>query len=257
MIFYFTGTGNSLWVAKALRDIFGGALISMKEEWDKGSMNHQYSLEKGEKVFLVFPIHAWGLPVSVHWFIHFLTLDNYDGNPIYAVCTCGDDCGLADKVLRKYLNIRGLSLTKAYSVQMPNNYILLPGFDVDSEEVQQRKLENAPKRISAIVDDINGNRKASLYHRGWAAFLKTRVLNRLFFKFMRRNDFYATDACISCGQCEKMCPHDAISVKKGEKPVWEYVCIQCLACIHRCPVRAIEYGKVTLNKGRYHHPDYK
>lgn len=58
------------------------------------------------------------------------------------------------------------------------------------------------------------------------------------------------------GHCEQICPTQTIRLQNG-KPEWANTCIQCCACIHRCPVQAIEYGKITLRKGRYHHPDIK
>lgn len=38
MIFYFTGTGNSLWVAKALSEALGEQLVSIAEELHKERM---------------------------------------------------------------------------------------------------------------------------------------------------------------------------------------------------------------------------
>ena len=71
------------------------------------------------------------------------------------------------------------------------------------------------------------------------------------------NRFYATDTCISCGICAKVCPTGTISLSGDGKPEWADTCVQCVACIHRCPVRAIEYGTISLKKGRYHHPEFK
>ncbi|MGI5933052.1 MAG: 4Fe-4S dicluster domain-containing protein, partial [Eubacterium sp.] len=32
-------------------------------------------------------------------------------------------------------------------------------------------------------------------------------------------------------------------------------CTKCSACINRCPVQAIQYGKRTKKRPRYVHPD--
>jgi flavodoxin len=155
MIFYFTGTGNSLWVAKMLSEYFHEALISIATELnEKKEGNLLYSLRADEKIFFVYPIHSWGPAVSVMRFISRLQLKNYDYQPIYSVATCGDECGYANRLLEKVLNKQQLVLTAAYSVTMPNNYILLPGFNVDNKKVEKKKLEQAPQRVTEIIEAI-------------------------------------------------------------------------------------------------------
>ncbi|MFA7034063.1 MAG: EFR1 family ferrodoxin, partial [Bacteroidales bacterium] len=71
-----------------------------------------------------------------------------------------------------------------------------------------------------------------------------------FIKYTYKTKFYATEACNHCGLCAKLCPMNNITIKDGV-PAWSEKCVQCLACINRCPQRAIEYGNITKNKGRY------
>ena len=187
MIFYFTGTGNSRWVAEALGTAFDEPLVSIADALNEGK--NAYPLGEREKVFFVFPVHSWGPAVLVPRFISRLILSGYKGQEVYFVCTCGDDCGYTDRIMRSILARRGIAVTGGFSVQMPNNYVLMP--------------------------------------------------------------------CISCGICAKVCPTGTISLSGDGKPEWADSCVQCVACIHRCPVRAIEYGKISLKKGRYHHPGFK
>ena len=42
-----------------------------------------------------------------------------------------------------------------------------------------------------------------------------------------------------------------ITLQTG-KPVWGQNCTHCMACICYCPAEAIEYGKKSLGKPRYH-----
>lgn len=257
MIFYFTGTGNSLWVAKALNEALGEPLVSIADELRKEEKEWVYPVRPDEKILFVYPVHSWGPAVPVAHFISRLTLGGYAGQPVYSVSTCGDECGYTDRLIAKALAKRKLSLAAAYSVIMPNNYILLPGFDVDSKEVEAQKLHDAPAHVAAIADAIRQQQGKALYHKGSIAGLKTYGVYPLFAHLaIGRNSFRATDACISCGLCERICPTGTITLKEG-KPVWANTCVQCVACIHRCPVRAIEYGKETLKKGRYHHPQIK
>ena len=93
MIFYFTGTGNSRWVAEALGTAFDEPLVSIADALNEGKDENVYPLREREKVFFVFPVHSWGPAVLVSRFISRLILSGYKGQEVYFVCTCGDDCG--------------------------------------------------------------------------------------------------------------------------------------------------------------------
>lgn len=257
MIFYFTGTGNSLWVARGLSEALGEPLISIADELHREEEDLAYPVRPDERILFVYPVHSWGPAVPVVRFVSRLTFTGYAGQPVYSVSTCGDECGYTDRLIGKALGKRGVSLTAAYAVIMPNNYILLPGFDVDGKEVEERKLQEAPARVAEIAEAIREHRQEALYQTGSMPGLKSYGIYPLFVHLaIGSNSFRVTDVCISCGLCERICPTGTIRLRAG-KPVWADTCVQCVACIHRCPVRAIEYGKGTLKKGRYHHPEIK
>lgn len=264
MIFYFSGTGNSLWVARTLSSALGEPVVSIADELKKDRPAYRYEVGEKERILLVFPVHSWGPAIPVMQFIRRLVFSGKGSQPlppVHAVCTCGDECGYTARRLRKALRKRGLNLAACYSVQMPNNYVLMPGFSVDPEAVETRKLQEAPARVQKIAACIAAKapfseKEADLYHRGPLPLLKSYVVYPLFTNFAAgKNSFYATDACISCGLCEQVCPTGTIRLSEEGRPVWADTCVQCVACIHRCPARAIEYGKTTQKKGRYCHPD--
>ncbi len=257
MIFYFSGTGNSLWVAKELNVAFKEELISIADELKKDSALLRYTLKAGEKIFFVFPVHSWGPAVLVTRFIDKMVLDKYNGQAVYAVCTCGDNCGYTDRIMYKALAKENIRLTHTYSIQMPNNYILMKGFGIDPKVIEEEKLQLAPLLVKEVVEDIRLGKNNNHYITGGKPFLKSFIIYPAFRKFaLGRNSFYATDACIACKLCVRLCPTGTITMK-GNKPCWGNNCVQCTACIHRCPVRAIEYGKITQEQGRYYHPDLK
>lgn len=257
MIFYFSGTGNSRWVANTLGIALGEPVVSIAEELKTGKKEFVCPLREDERVLFVYPVHSWGPAVPVARFISMLKLTGYAEQPVYSVSTCGDECGYTVDLMRKALGKRGIALTAGYSVIMPNNYILMPGFNVDSKEVEKQKLKEAPSAVAAIADAIRESKNVNLYKKGSLPGLKSYCIYPLFTNFaIGKNSFRVTDDCISCGLCERVCPTATITLTDG-KPVWADTCVQCVACIHRCPVRAIEYGKITLKKGRYHHPEIK
>lgn len=257
MIFYFSGTGNSRWVANMLGIALGEPVVSIAEELKTGKKEFVCPLREDERVLFVYPVHSWGPAVPVARFISMLKLTGYTEQPVYSVSTCGDECGYTVDLMRKALSKRGIMLTAGYSVIMPNNYILMPGFNVDSKDVEEEKLQAAPSAVAAIADAIRESKNVNLYKKGSLPGLKSYCIYPLFTNFaIGKNSFRVTDDCISCGLCERVCPTATITLTDG-KPVWGDTCVQCVACIHRCPVRAIEYGKITLKKGRYHHPEIK
>jgi MinD superfamily P-loop ATPase len=68
--------------------------------------------------------------------------------------------------------------------------------------------------------------------------------------------FVPDSNCNGCGTCVQVCPMDNITLL-GDKPSWGENCAFCFACLQWCPREAIQAGRITLNKKRYHHPDVK
>jgi ferredoxin len=253
MIFYITGTGNSLQAAKAVADYNNDSLISIADAMRKEDDCLEYMLKENEIVGFVYPVYAWGPPQIVLQFINKIWLKNYKGSYIFSIAVCGDNIGNTMKVLDVALKKKGMQLDSGFSVIMPNNYIV--GFDVDSKELENKKLQEAEKTL----DRINGfvkERKSGIFEvvKGPFPWVLTSVINPLFNKKdINPKKFYANDSCTGCGICERVC--NTGNIKVDEKPKWGEHCIQCLACIHICPTRAIQYGKGTEKKGRYINPN--
>lgn len=259
MIFYFSGTGNSQWVAGRIGDILKDTAVSVSGELAKRPEGDLvYGPEGCRRAVFVFPVHSWGPAVMMLRFISRLVLNGCE--KVYAVCTCGDNCGETDKILSSALRRRGIRLDACWSVRMPNNYILMKGFGVDDRQVEEEKLAAAPAAVDAIASAIMDGSDYSHYVAGNNVFVKSRIVNPLFRLFLAgpesRTRFTVSDACIGCGKCAADCPAGVI-VMKDSRPVWGRGCVQCTACINRCPARAIEYGNVSQSQGRYCHPSLR
>lgn len=255
MIFYFSGTGNSLWVAKQLSLALDETIISISEELNSRKNDFTYNLKQNEKIIFVFPVHSWGPTTLVLKFISKIKLSAYYNQSVFFVCTCGDNCGYTNKIISKALKKKSIFLSNGFSIQMPNNYILMSGFDTDSKELEQNKLQEAPHLLNKVITSIKNKNKDNLYNRGNLPILKSYIIYPIFKKFIiGKNLFYAKETCTSCNLCIKTCPTQNIYLKEG-RPKWQNSCIQCVSCIHRCPNQSIEYGKITQLKGRYCHPN--
>lgn len=253
MIFYFSGTGNSLQVAKSIAEDNDDRLISIAAEMNKKDADFNYTLKDNEVIGFVYPVYAWAPPKMVIELIEKLKLNNYKDNYIFSVATCGANIGNTMKVLGDALRKKNLNLNSGFSIEMPNNYIIMG--NVDSKEIEKKKLlaaEESLKNINKVIKE----RKKNIFQitKGAMPGLLTGVINPLFAKgAANTKKFYAKDNCTGCGICESVC--NCKTIKVEGKPKWGKVCTQCLACIHLCPVGAIQYGKGTESKGRYKNPN--
>ena len=255
MIYYFSGTGNSYAVAKALADSLQEPLQDIAQAVRSNA--YSYTLSEGERLGFVFPVYAWAPPKMVLDFIRQLKLSFTYAPYSFAVCTCGASAGKSIDFLADALKKNGLTLNSGFSVVMPDNCITL--FEAESEASIHEKLTAAEKTIHRIQKAIRlGKTEFFRVKQGRFANTLSYAVNPLFQKGgTKTKAFYTTDACIGCGLCERVCTSGCIRLTVG-KPVWtEDSCNMCLACLHRCPVTAIQYGKKTVRRARYLHPLYQ
>lgn len=254
MIYYFSGTGNTRYVAETIANLLGEELKFIPYTRAENEIFTESNL------YFIFPVYSWGVPPLVLEFIEKLPASfwnslNIGQYQIHCIMTCGDEVALAPEMLIKVLQKRSQKLLSVHSVIMPNNYVLLPGFDVDSKSLEKEKLSKVPARIIEIVRSINQNEETIDVVRGNFAYIKTKWIYPLFKRWgINSKKWHYTDNCIGCGKCSRHCPEENIQMKNGH-PYWGTRCCSCLACFHICPVHAVEYGKETLKKGQYFFPD--
>ncbi len=263
MIIVFSGTGNSLAVARGLRERLGGDVVVLEGELLLRPSSQVLEVPEGECVVWVFPVYSWGVPPVVADFIRRSKIKGAHEARHFMVCTCGDDIGYADNQWRRLIGRRGWSPRGAFSVQMPNTYVLMKDFDVDSAEVSAAKLSAMPARLDNVAAAIRRGFSESDVVRGSSAWLKTAVVYPLFRRFcMSPRPFHATVSCTSCGFCARSCPMQNISmavsadgtggISAASRPAWGNRCALCLRCYHICPSHAVAYGHETAAKGQKH-----
>lgn len=245
MIIWFSGNGNSEWVARHIAERLEETTCRI----DRAFYDNPH-IEAGERFIWIFPVHSWGVPMTVRSVIKRI---NDVGGKHFMVCTMGDDCGETAEMFRHDILSRGWQLGGAWSVIMPNTYVCFPFFDVDSQTVEHAKISSAGPRVDAIADAIASGSEAVDVKRGSFPRIKTRLIYPGFTKNINPNSFHANDKCIGCGRCVRQCPLENITLVNA-RPVWGELCALCLGCYNGCPSHAIEYGRFTHKKGQYRGP---
>lgn len=250
MLLYFSATGNSKALATALSDAtHDERLIDLAQYTLADSID--ITLNEGEALGFVFPIYGWSLPTIVKESLNKLRSNATRSTYTYVAVTCGDDCGMAEIHIRKALKGAGLSLCAGFSINMPDCYICLPGFDVDPDDERKAKLSSFYSAVRTMATAISRKENVINIKRGALPYTKTYVLGGLFRRFLiTPKPFHSTDACTGCGRCATVCPLHNITLA-DQRPQWGNHCATCLACYHHCPTRAIRFGKFTDKKGQY------
>lgn len=247
MIAVFSGTGNSMRVARQFSRILGDELLEMPV---------CLPIPGQERVIWVFPVYSWGVPPVVLKAIR--QTPSVAGAPAYMVCTCGDDVGLTDRIWAKAVEARGFRPMGAFSVQMPNTYVLMKGFDVDSDELATKKVEESSARIETIAAAISestltGKSCTDDMVRGSFPWIKSRIIYPWFKRYaMSPEPFFADERCVGCEKCVRYCPLENISMDPAtDRPLWGSNCALCLRCYHICPTHAVCYSTATRGKGQW------
>ncbi len=251
MIFYFTGTGNSYHTARVMAEVTKEEMVNISQAMKQ--QRYEYTIGPKERIGFIFPVYYWGIPTVVEDFLKKIQINKKETHFVYAVLTCGASIGTTMTQLRKLLRKKNIELNSGYSASFPDNYVLL--YDVADEEEQKQQQKAGDQFLESIKANIE-NRSKEIFQitRGKAPHLLSGLLHNYYKKNRKTKSFNVTDACISCGLCEKICPVETISLTNG-LPQWGKECTQCLGCIHRCPVHAIQYGRKTKKRRRYVHPD--
>ena len=224
-IFYFTGTGNSLFAARKIADSTGAKLVSIPQ------VIHVPKIYTDDCIGFVYPQYANGLPKMVRKFI---TDNTFEADYFFAVN------------LWSFIHIRALGeiaglipLDYGVYLKTPMNFLFL----LNSPKNPAKMLEKAEKKLDGIIDDII-NRKSKRRKP------KKGIGNAT--KYFGESKFNLTLSCTRCGTCAKVCPANNIAVVDDVE--FGNNCETCYACVNLCPTHAIYTNKATLKRRQYRNP---
>ena len=264
LIYYFSGTGNSLRAAQRIAELIGDTkIISMRNN------PSEIPAMEADVIGIVCPVYHWSVCAPIQKFLKALEV-----NPnayIFAVTTPVAINGYAFETIDSILREKGARLHYGrilYSIA--NLCIAYPPFPSE-----KHKIPKTEKELSKITKEIAAQ-KENKYPK---ASLPTRLAYpKVMPKFLPMQPeidkgFYISEDCVSCGICAKVCPTQNITLADG-KPTFSHHCCACMACVAWCPKKAVKYSfpqeqaaqfktrlkgmmKLPEKRKRYHHPMVK
>ena len=225
MVFYFTGTGNSLYIAKQIE----------REPISIPQIMQRECLEfTAERIGIVAPVYGHEVPTMVK---EFLRKSVFYTNYFYMILTYGNRHGGAAELAKKLCDECGVSVNYINVILMADNW--LPGFDMDEQKKIDKKVEenmdkilsDLAKRKNMISEVTDIDRAAHQQFLDRMSQMPADVWQHL---------LRVTENCVGCGTCEKVCTSSSIHVVDGKAVHIPGNCQTCLACAHACPQKAIQ-----------------
>ncbi|MDD1653266.1 MAG: EFR1 family ferrodoxin [Methanomicrobiales archaeon] len=248
VIYYFTGTGNSLWAARKLAEHLPDATLRPMAPLVRAGGQ---ILPGAAGVGIVCPVYFLGLPAVVARFAGML--DTSGTGYLFAAVTMGGVGGSsALHQMDGILSRTGKGLDAGIAMKMPGNYLV--GYSPPLPEKQAELMRNAEGILARFAGTVMAQRRARPGPAPFTGLIRALMYPRFIASLPGADrDFTVSDACTSCNTCVQVCPVENITLEAG-RPVWHHRCESCLACIHACPVEAIQKGKNTAGRARYRHP---
>ena len=245
MIFWFSGTGNSKYAAQRMAVALNEPLLCMN---NRIKAHDTAAVETGERLVIVTPTYAWRIPRLVRDWL--LQTELRGARQAWFVMTCGGQIGGAGRCNQALAQRMGLAYQGTAQIVMPENYIAL--FQAPQAEEARQIVAQAEPEIDRAIAAIAKSQAFGPTPKHLLNRFLSGPVNPFFYSIIVKDiSFTVSNACNGCGQCVKRCSLNNIALPDG-KPVWGGRCTHCMACICYCPTEAIEYGKKSAGKPRYH-----
>lgn len=255
-IFYFSGTGNTWFVANTLAELlnYEGADTTAYSIETIDTAQTKELIKSSDKIVIGFPIYGSAAPKVMDEFMDNLPAPTKPtGASVYTTVSLYSGDGPV--LYRKHLKERGYTFENGIEFILSNN-LNIPGFpDVlhvgDQNKIDKRNAKAANKSIKLANALLSGKNVVNY----------DKVLGRIngaiqrkfvdeFINKMNETLMVKHDKCIKCMRCVKMCPVDNISFT-DDKIVFSDKCMACMRCYHFCPTTAINITEKSLDTKKW------
>lgn len=229
-IFYFSASGNSLYVSRRIAGE-NAELLSIPQE-----IHNENPVYEAEEIGFVFPTYCFTAPAIVQ---DFIARSTFKADYFFAVATFGAHTTRLPEIFSEFTKEHGFTMNYISSVQMVDTY--LPFFDQarematdkHTEEMIAKVKESINRRENYILPVTDGDKAFyENYYRGSGRDKVKPALTR------SEKILFSEDNCVGCGICVSVCPHGSWKIVNG-KSIANGECENCFACAQNCPQKAI------------------
>ncbi|MGN0058732.1 MAG: EFR1 family ferrodoxin [Bacteroides sp.] len=238
LIFYFTATGNSLYVARELAGE-SGQLLSIPQ-----IIKDEHLDFEADEIGFVFPDYAASAPLMVR---EFVSKAHFKAQYIFSIITFGNFAANVADWWDDFCKEKGMQNNYINTLLMVDNY--LPVFDMNEQMKIDKKIS---ENLAQIVNDIASHREyvshvdADERMKEWLKRLQENHFPMEAERLLRLN----TETCIACGTCAAVCPHGNFRMTDTHAE-FSGSCEYCLACVHACPQKALTLERERNPQARF------
>lgn len=247
-IVYFSGTGNTKYVANIMKGYFNANNIECDlidiEKKIIDPLQYDYIMLGG-------PVYAERYPEI---FLKYIERNIYNYNGKCMMFATQASSGVSPVFQHALKRLKNLNSTYYNFIPMPNNFYNFM-FKKYTNEEEKRAIEAASKKVRQMVREFLQGKESKIKisnFRVQLAEVGYKMTYPYLRKWLMKKLSIDRDKCVKCGLCEISCPTNSITI--GPSLKIKDTCTFCQRCLNICPKNAFLYKGKNIDQYK---PNFK